>query len=79
MPHGNVVEFLADQTAATDCVILVSLAYIPSFDDAECWCLQSLDVAQGLEYLHSQQVIHGDLKGVSITGWSLGSFFEQPS
>jgi serine/threonine protein kinase len=28
--------------------------------------LQALDVAQGLEYLHKQGIIHGDLKGVSV-------------
>jgi len=33
--------------------------------NADC-VLLSLDVAQGLEYLHSQHIIHGDLKGHNI-------------
>ena len=28
--------------------------------------LQSLDVALGLEYLHGENIIHGDLKGVRL-------------
>ena len=28
--------------------------------------MESLDVAQGLEYLHGEEIIHGDMKGVSV-------------
>jgi serine/threonine protein kinase len=31
------------------------------------YIVQCLDVAEGLEYLHSQDLIHGDMKGVSRT------------
>jgi serine/threonine protein kinase len=29
--------------------------------------MQALDIAQGLEYLHGEGIIHGDLKGVGVT------------
>jgi hypothetical protein len=29
--------------------------------------MQCLDVAQGLEYLHGEDIIHGNITGVSVT------------
>jgi len=33
-----------------------------------------LEVAQGLEYLHSQNIVHGDLRGVSGSTGKLGDY-----
>jgi serine/threonine protein kinase len=35
---------------------------------------QLVDIASGLEYLHSLDVVHGDLKGVSIHNTDLVAF-----
>ena len=37
---------------------------VPSGDRPD-WFLQLVDAALGLDYMHSLQVVHGDLKGVS--------------
>jgi len=68
MENGNVVQYLAERAPNTDCVFLVSCIIVFNLGQV-CECLvQSLDVAQGLEYLHGvgEGIIHGDIKGVSV-------------
>lgn len=65
MENGNVVQFLRERAPDADCVLLVRLIRFWHWIYYNCF-IQSLDVAEGLEYLHSKNIIHGDLKGVSI-------------
>jgi hypothetical protein len=51
---------------------------------SQCFNVQALDVATGVSYLHNNDIIHGDLKGVSTTltkdvriitnAWTLGQY-----
>lgn len=67
MANGNIVDYL-EQHPDADRWSLVSDLFIPPVS-MHHFFLQSHDIVLGLEYLHSfkPQVIHGDLKGVSIT------------
>ena len=62
MSGGDLTRYIAKHPDANK----VSLVSIPStVFCATCWTPHQLsDVAEGLSYLHSCDVIHGDLKGV---------------
>ena len=66
MVNGNIVDYL-ELHPDSDRWSLVSDHFIPLVCLGVIF-LQSLDVALGLEHLHSfnPKVIHGDLKGVGI-------------
>jgi serine/threonine protein kinase len=66
MENGNLARFLADRAPNTDCVPLVCDKLKAKHDIHYEWFSQSLDVALGLEYLHDEGIIHGDLKAVRL-------------
>lgn len=69
MEHGNVKQFL-EQAPRSDCVTLVSkivkALHLTRSNHIHMYVIQSLDIAQGLEYLHNENIIHGDLKAVGL-------------
>lgn len=67
MENGNVVKFLSQpQNNNIDCVPLVSKTTFTFHMTRHNSFIQVLDVGQGLSYLHSQNIVHGDLKGVIV-------------
>jgi len=68
MDHGNINEFVKGREG-------VNRAQLVSDGAASCGSqsellIQLLDVANGLEYMHSIHIVHGDLKGVRFHRWS---------
>jgi len=68
MNNGNVVRFL-ETVPNTECVPLVSNICKYCLRGKAHYKLQMLDIAEGLNYLHTfkPSIIHGDIKGVSRT------------
>ena len=64
--NGNVVEYVKvkeqDDEARLDMV-----ATLRALPPKSTWriVLQVIQISRGLEYLHGQSIIHGDLRGVS--------------
>jgi serine/threonine protein kinase len=66
MENGNLAQFLADRAPNTNCVPLVCNKLKVRHSIHYEWFAQSLDIALGLEYLHGESIIHGDLKAVCL-------------
>jgi len=68
--NGNVVEYVKEKNDE------IKLDKVHVFVSLNCNALdktiiiQVKQIAIGLEYLHAQSIIHGDLRGVSATIWS---------
>jgi len=60
--HGNISEFLKNH-GGVNRVQLVSERAVFCGGRRD-WLIQLVDAANGLEYMHSIQMVHGDLKGV---------------
>lgn len=63
MDNGNVNEFIRKHKGVNR-VQLVSDYRAPHGNRCD-WFLQLVDAAFGLDYMHSLQFVHGNLKGVS--------------
>ena len=61
MPGGNLMEYVKKHPGSDRIRLVGTLLQHPSYADPH---YQLSDVAGGLRYLHSCNVIHGDLKGV---------------
>ena len=65
MPNGNVRQYVRDCPQA-DRLQLVCLSVSLWLSTFILTLRQLLDICHGLQFLHSHDVIHGDLKGVSL-------------
>jgi len=62
MYHGDINEYIGKHEGVNR-VRLVS-NYAISVGDQCNWFIQLFDATNGLKYMHSLGVVHGDLKGV---------------
>ena len=62
MPGGELTKYIEKNPDANR----IALVGVPPslFDPLFSLSLQVCDIAEGLYYLHSRNVLHGDLKGV---------------
>ena len=65
MPNGNVRQYVQDYPQV-DRLQLVCLPAPPRYPVFILTLRQLLDICHGLQFLHSYDVIHGDLKGVCV-------------
>ena len=63
MDHGNINEFAKRQKGVNP-VQLASPGFIPHECENRSPIIQLVDATNGLEYMHSLDMVHGDLKGV---------------
>jgi len=61
MPGGDLLEYIKDHPSADRLHLVGAYCFLRSNADSRS---QLLDVAEGLHFLHSRNVVHGDLKGV---------------
>jgi len=62
MDHGNIIEFV-ERNEGVNRVQLVG-DDVPSCGNYHNLLIQLVDAVNGLEYMHSLHMVHGDLKGV---------------
>lgn len=65
MPNGNIIEFLrGDGQFNRRPLVRFGGGFFMKISRMISVCPQLIDIIRGLNYLHSQYVVHGDLKGV---------------
>ncbi|KAJ7269790.1 kinase-like domain-containing protein, partial [Mycena rebaudengoi] len=64
MEHGTVLKYLNDHGRANVYRLVGSMFYLSKY--LIPWYPQLSEIAEGLEYLHSRKIVHGDLRGANI-------------
>lgn len=64
MQHGNIICYINSHPEVNR-PRFVSITCLRSYAANNCE-IKSSDVASGLDYLHANELVHGDLKGVCI-------------
>ena len=64
--NGNIIQYLKSHPSASRPKLVTFLLHLIRILCPDHW-LKLLQVAKALQYLHSLEILHGDLKGVSWT------------
>ena len=67
MPNGNVMQYTRSNQEANRLRLVRALALPPRFFPSLTSTLKLSNVMSGVVYLHELRIVHGDLKGVSLT------------
>ena len=68
--NGNVVGYVKEKNDETKLDMVLVFVSLNCNTLDKTIIIQVKQIAKGLDYLHIQSIIHGDLRGVSATIWS---------
>ncbi|KAG9105265.1 hypothetical protein FRC07_009442, partial [Ceratobasidium sp. 392] len=66
MENGNLPSYLSRNPDADRCKIVRSVSHLAQIIHESSFFEQSTQICEGLAYLHSCDIVHGDLKGLNV-------------